>query len=601
MPSERSQRRAHPPRPTLTFRVGVAGTRDPVAGVAGLEEQIRKVLRQTRDRVGAVHAGGLYDHATPPRMLLICSLAAGADQFVAGIALEEGYCLQVPLAVPGDQYAKSNFTDKGLMDEGEWFEKYLKQATAVLELDGGPDENAAYDAAGSALVGHSDVLLAIWDGGAGKGPGGTADSVRKAVAAGIPVVRFLTDGATAKVEYGLRQDLETEVLPDIVRDILQEGLEAPHDAAPKVREERGGDFARERKSLQDYCGERESRWSLDWPFRLLVTLFTLRWPGVPWKRMERYADTARATWAGIKDEQRPDCARGFFRPLDMWADCLAVYYANWMRGVVALTLMAGTLVVANALAGRLGFADAGAWREWAFGAISVLSVTAVGYARYQRIHRRWLQYRMLSERLRCAALAAGIGGLSEANRRAGSPGEFTPSWVAFYFNAVVRSFGLGHAKLDHDYLLVYRGMLAERLGGQYRYHAARRKKNAILDRRVRRLGQGIFLFSLLGTLAGMMAGMPGLNPPVDFTALALMLVAPGAAVAALAAQENFAKLAQVSGALAPRMSWLAEDVAKAPLSGILLRAKAGAAIEAMMEEHEDWYLLYSLRGIEYTG
>jgi hypothetical protein len=50
----------------------------------------------------------------------------------------------------------------------------------------GPETNRSYETVGRYVVRHSDVLIAIWDGGPG-GRGGTAEIVRYAAHAGVPV------------------------------------------------------------------------------------------------------------------------------------------------------------------------------------------------------------------------------------------------------------------------------------------------------------------------------------------------------------------------------------------------------------------------------
>src|ERR1035441_6670999 len=77
------------------------------------------------------------------------------------------------------------------------FRKLLDCAKAWVALDGahapagstGPDSLAghAYEGVGRFVVRHSDVMIAVWDGKAGNGRGGTAEIVRYAAGAGVPV------------------------------------------------------------------------------------------------------------------------------------------------------------------------------------------------------------------------------------------------------------------------------------------------------------------------------------------------------------------------------------------------------------------------------
>jgi hypothetical protein len=175
--------RNHPPKPGVVFRVGVSGTRNLLASNTGLDEQIRHVLLLVQREVELIHKESRngYDPTKPPRLVLICALAAGADQMVARIAADAGYEIQVPLAYPRERYAETNFTSHGKRQELRCFEEFLAKATAVLELDGSDSEEEAYDTAGSVLVSHCDALLAITDGSTDRKRGGTVDSIEKAV------------------------------------------------------------------------------------------------------------------------------------------------------------------------------------------------------------------------------------------------------------------------------------------------------------------------------------------------------------------------------------------------------------------------------------
>ncbi len=45
-----------------------------------------------------------------------------------------------------------------------------------------------YEAVGQKLVEMADIMLVVWDGRMGRGPGGTADTIEQALEAGKPVI-----------------------------------------------------------------------------------------------------------------------------------------------------------------------------------------------------------------------------------------------------------------------------------------------------------------------------------------------------------------------------------------------------------------------------
>ncbi len=75
-------------------------------------------------------------------------------------------------------------------------ERLLVEAEDVTELDFDEVGQDAYVAAGHVMLQRCDVLFAVWDGGASRGLGGTADIVRRAREAGIPVVVIEGERAT---------------------------------------------------------------------------------------------------------------------------------------------------------------------------------------------------------------------------------------------------------------------------------------------------------------------------------------------------------------------------------------------------------------------
>lgn len=109
------------------------------------------------------------------------SLAIGADQLFARTVLALGGTLVT--VVPGPWY-ESCFDAQGLA----CYHALLARSERV-DLTGG-QEGAAFLAAGMIVAGRSDRLIAIWDGAAAQGKGGTADIVAHALAIGRPVVRL---------------------------------------------------------------------------------------------------------------------------------------------------------------------------------------------------------------------------------------------------------------------------------------------------------------------------------------------------------------------------------------------------------------------------
>ncbi|GAA0988941.1 hypothetical protein [Nocardioides aquaticus] len=124
-------------------------------------------------------------HATA----LVGSLAEGADQECAEIALGHGLSLQV--IVPSEGYA-STFDDS----TRERYVHFLSEAEAVTTLDFAEPSEEAFYAAGKRVVDDSDLLVAVWDGKPAAGTGGTGDVVDYAITQGKSVRIIWPDGVS---------------------------------------------------------------------------------------------------------------------------------------------------------------------------------------------------------------------------------------------------------------------------------------------------------------------------------------------------------------------------------------------------------------------
>lgn len=156
------------------LRVGVTGHRflaEWARVAAGVEEALGRVAESFRGR----------------RLAVLSSLAEGADRLVAQRALARGggARLVAVLPMPADAYA-ADFETEGSRAE---FRELLARADEVVTLPARAARADCYAAAGRYIVSRADVLLAVWDGGAEQGRGGTGEFVRLARAAGKPLAR----------------------------------------------------------------------------------------------------------------------------------------------------------------------------------------------------------------------------------------------------------------------------------------------------------------------------------------------------------------------------------------------------------------------------
>ena len=108
--------------------------------------------------------------------LLLSALAEGADRLVARCAVDAGWSLGVVLPLAQADY-EADFRDeqsvaefRGLLASAAWCRDISSASVSRPEC---------YSALGEWLARRSQVLIALWDGGPGNGPGGTAEVVRR--------------------------------------------------------------------------------------------------------------------------------------------------------------------------------------------------------------------------------------------------------------------------------------------------------------------------------------------------------------------------------------------------------------------------------------
>lgn len=179
----------------IRLSIGVSGHRVPPKLPTEAEPQLRALLdrifaaigdavsKVESDRAAALPAGGSADLAS--ELVIVSSLAEGADRLVAQAGVAAGFALEVVLPLARAEYTRDFVTQASRAE----FDYLLGRAAAIVELDGAPDERPrAYEAAGLFMLSRIDLLIALWDGLEAAGVGGTAQIVSRAIADGIFVV-----------------------------------------------------------------------------------------------------------------------------------------------------------------------------------------------------------------------------------------------------------------------------------------------------------------------------------------------------------------------------------------------------------------------------
>ena len=188
-----------PPRP-IVLNVAITGHRAPALN-ASLVRRLRPVVylvfRQLREAVLSLQQSeASLCSSTEAELRLHTPLASGADQIAAICARSSGYFVRALLPFEASEYRK-DFADG---DELDTFEQALAAVDEIVALPGQrTDVESAYLLVGTTLVSTADVLIAIWDGEPGRGPGGTANVVELALKNSTPVIHLNVDHISDEV------------------------------------------------------------------------------------------------------------------------------------------------------------------------------------------------------------------------------------------------------------------------------------------------------------------------------------------------------------------------------------------------------------------
>ena len=497
-----------PPRLGFGLSLGVTGHRAEALAEApaGLvEARLREVIAMLGEAARALAAkeAEWFDEG-PPRLTLVSPLADGADQLAAEIALKNGFGLQAILPFTADEY-RGDFPDAATIAK---FDALLKQATCRFELPGNRAKSLdAYVMAGRATVAHSDLLIAVWDGQASRGRGGTAEIVALATEAGTPIVHIPIDPAapitlrwSAFDPAVVTRHGDEAVIRILDAELVERTLEALLAPPPDPDE---------RQFIREFRAERLGglRPRIEYPLLLALTGVG-KFGKKDWQQ-SKIAASIRNEWEAF----RTRCAEayGVTAPLDLLeqsysrADQLATRFAQTYRsGHVFNFLLAALAVMVGLSAFMLPWAKLELAALELIVTLAIIVNSLVGSNR--EWHRRWLDYRQLAERLR-PLRSLKLLGVAAPDPPGSVTNPVARRWIDWYAAAVWRAMGCPSGTVDAERAqLISRAIADHELVPQIAYHRASSHQVERLDRRLERIS----LFLFIGTLAVSIAVLLGL-------------------------------------------------------------------------------------------
>ena len=506
------------PPPVLC--VGLTGHRDvALSGVAAeaIEQSIEALLEALqRALTPAVAREARFFSTAPPVTRLITMGAEGAD--LLGMRAANKRAVGISCVIP---FAQGEYRSEFSPAAAALAADLLSRAETLLELPGRRNEGPrAYERANDIILSNIDVLVAVWDGGRAHGRAGTGDVVQAAVDKGVPI--FVIDPASpaaasllaaphgADIEPPAASDLNRQALPSDLTEFVH-GLD--HPPAKRVQ----------RQGLTDLVAEtpRSASWRFEYP--LLLDALARR-PKV--RRTFAAAATAVVKTSAVRGRRctprnggqqqtagkRRACAQNRrriggtirsrrFRSSSV-SQYLIVILGTWLSGLIGLLIpsLSAASIVVQLLASALVLADA-------------------TFRARHRWQQRWLDYRVVAERLRWLGFRYSFG--LGPGRHIQSATKRRKSWVDWYLVRTAHALGPPEGRIDAVSIAAAADHLTEvEIPQQIDYHRTTFRQLGLLERRLLLAAHGSLLAAIgVAVLLGITALRAGSLDAVALEAL----------------------------------------------------------------------------------
>jgi len=599
-----------PPRPFLNVRVGITGHRrlDAADASGQISTRIGQLLQQIElAATKLLNSEPEVFSGSEPRLRFLSALAEGADRLGAEAAQALGWPLYALLPFQAEEY-ETDFESQASISK---FRDLIDQAESVTVIPAQPGDarDRAYERIGEMLIHQSDILLAVWNGEASGGRGGTAETVSKAIQNGLAVICIDPSDFSIRL---LREHGDVDAISSLDEPGAFTTLLADIYAPPSE-----GTEARSR--LDRFNSRRARRWSAWTAYDTLLWLFSDRpWPGLVKRHRPPLPDNSWRSFSDASPSTTP------IREIDSgpatlhaWADHHAVHFADVYRSSYVLAFVLGAVGVVIGLVGLLSPEEVG---KWPFILIETVLITfvllLVRQGRKKFWHRQWLDYRALAEIVRQARLLLPLGhgaSLSISREPESDPALI---WISWRVLAALREVPPPIGVLDTSALGRHRNAcLAWEIGdntageSQIEYHETNARRLKDVSHRMETAGEALFGLTVLAGLlytpvlfgierhlaiVGGLAAEPA-KSLIKYGGTIIMagLPAIGAALAGIRAQGDFEAFAERSEQTATELENLRRHALEKPPSDydamIRLMENAGAA---MNDDLAAWRKLY---------
>lgn len=485
---------------------------------------------------------------------ILSPLAEGSDRLVAAEVIKnENSELEAVLPMAKDEYVR-DFATAGSRTE---FHDLLGRASRTIVLgEAAPDStldevrNKAYEAVGHHVVDHCDLLIAVWDGKPARGRGGTAEIVA----------------------YARQQNRPLAIVP------------ASGDG--EIRCEKGSGIS----------GRSLSRTAMFNEFQVPDRIFEAYLHNL---NQTLFANPeGEAIEAGLKERIRERILPWYVRA-SLIAKKNQKLYLNTGLLVYLLSPLAVAAVATGILAPGLAFA------AFACELMALSVIFAVLWlADSREVHKKWIEARFLTERLRSAVfmLACGVRPSVFAADPAVKTILGSGEWTTRLFAEIMTRSGKIETGTGSQAAAGIAFVRRHWLHDQIRFHQGKAARASLASRRLEKAGWAVFvaaIFAAAWHILSLALGHHGflalLEKPMIFLAVALPGL--GAAIGGIRGHREHSRLAKKSQFMQAALQELESRFALAQ-GTYELKALLRETEQLLLQETQEWLVLMKFARVE---
>jgi hypothetical protein len=506
-------------RPPPVLSIGLTGHRKMTANrseIAAVERSLRDLLTRLKLALPAAAAADSdYFAATGPRVRLMTMGAEGADLLGMRAANSCGFDLDCVLPFPWEEY-REDFSPEAATEAAECMAK----ASSRLVLPGRHAEGPrAYERANDVILANVDLLVAIWDGERARGRAGTGDVVQAAIVREIPVVVLDPRATAAPGELVVPPfDFEPPVASDLTRRPLDPDLTG--FVLGLISPPRG---TIRRQALADLLNEvaAPSNWRFEYPTLVKAMV------GRSADQLRRPDGKPAGDRSGLATATLFEEASREFDPLDAarkTIDGLAVHYGRLFRSSTTGQYL--YVILGIWVAGVFGLLFP-KWSAFSIAAQLAANVAVIVDAHVRtkwRWQERWLDYRVVAERLRWIRFRRSFG-LGVGRQRSAAVGK-DATWTEWYIRRWARALAPPSGNLDAVSLGAASRFLTDiEIPEQIAYHRRTFRQLGRLERRLANVANAALLIAAgVAVLLGIAAVNADSLDAVGWKPLAVVLL-----------------------------------------------------------------------------